>query len=146
MTAVGREISRSKKGKETTKHCKNPSLKIQIVPNGNWNSNPKNMICKERLVEKKLSVCIVLYCISYSQERSKCHEKGRKTRIVSSIVIFERPPAMKLSLGMYQVLNKSQGMLFSLHNRPWNLLNGSVYAVNTETPITSAMICSKVGP
>ena len=52
MTAVGREFPEAKKERK-----RQNIAKIQ-VPKGNWNSNPKNMICKERLVEKKLSVCI----------------------------------------------------------------------------------------
>ena len=64
---------------------------------------------------------------SYSQEKSTCHKKGGKRRMVSSTVIFERPPTMKLSLGICWVFKEWQGMFFSLHNRPWNLVHGSVY-------------------
>ena len=86
------------KSKSQNPDCTKGKLKLQ---------SKEHDLQRKATGEKALSLyCIVLYC-SYSQERSKCHEKGRKTRIVSSIVILERPPAMKLSLGICQVLNKS---------------------------------------
>ena len=62
--------------------------------------------------------------------------------------IFRTPAKNEtFSVGIYVKLSSTewQGMFFSFRDSPWNLVNGSVYAANTETPNKwLVMTCSKV--
>ena len=67
--------------------------------------------------------------------------------MVSSTVIFERPPTMKLSLGIVEFSRNDRECSFRFTIALETLCMAQcMYTGNTETPIKSAMICSKVGP
>ena len=141
ITAVGREFPevkkeriRQQKGEKLSKsklyqtETKTPIQEYDSQRKASW--------------EKALS----LYW-SYSQEKSTCHEKGGKRRIVSSTVIYERPPTMKLSLAIVEFSRNDRECSFRFTIALETLCMAQcMYTANAETPIKSAMICSKVGP
>ena len=97
-----------------------------------------------KLVEENLLVMLKLFA-----GKKQMSLKRREDNDSPEYSNFRTPPPKQeihfliwLSLSIFQVLREWQGVFFSFRYSPWNFVNYSMHAANTETPNKSLITCS----